>query len=110
MRFFCAEGTSHFIQPFMPSGSSFTNMSASVNTIFSSPESLKKVFRSVPSDSRMSVSVAIEGEVRSRSKSDIKPLESSQRFASSSCVSPRCILSLRMLFPISKQFHLGSKF
>ena len=59
-------------------------MSFSPKTSFSSPVSLKNVRRSEPSDSRMSISVAMDGEVRSRSSSEIKPLESSQRSASSS--------------------------
>ena len=49
----------------------------------------------------MSINVAMEGEVRSRSSWEIKPLESSTRAASSSCVRPR-LTRLRFIFsPIS---------
>ena len=49
----------------------------------------------------MSMSVAMDGEVKSLSSWEIYPLESSARSASSSCVSPFRMRSCFNLFPIS---------
>ena len=54
-----------------------------------------------PRHSSMSVSVAMEGEARLRSTWEMKPLLSSQRSASSSCVRPRWSRSCRSFSPIS---------
>ncbi len=79
MRFFWALGTSQRMEPFKPSSSSLTAVCASENTSLRAAFSLKKAFRSVPRHSRISTSVAIEGLVRSRSSSEIKPFDSSHR-------------------------------
>ena len=50
----------------------------------------------------MSISVAMDGEVRSRSTCEMKPLDSSALSASSSCVSPLRILSSFNFAPMLK--------
>ena len=67
----------------------------------SSSRSLKNSLTLVPNASRMSISVAMEGEVMSRSSWEMKPLVSSVRAASSSWVSPRRTRSRLILLPIS---------
>ena len=55
----------------------------------------------VPRHCKMSINVAMDGEVRSRSSWEINPLDSSLRSASSSCVNPFMTLSCFILCPIS---------
>src|SRR5690554_1154749 len=99
MAFFCALGTNQPIS-FFSSGSLFTATSSFVNTTFSGTSWAKKSCRLVPSDSRISTRVAMEGEVNSRSTWEMKPLVNSARSANSSWVRLFCIRRSLIFSPI----------
>ena len=86
--------------PCSDSSSCLTNISSREKTIFSSGCSEKNSCRLLPRLSSMSVSVAMEGEARSRSTCEMKPLLSSHRSAISSCVRFRCNRNRRSFSPI----------